>query len=439
MESAGANPAERADRAGCPTYLKPGESRGAAVPTREVLGMVAVAWRPRGPRREAFPPLQQIRGPMSRAGSSRRDQRRRMIVSWSRTAATPADSPAAAEGRRGAEYAPAAVPERQPALATFLPTGIGSLSLAALGSLLIAAATAGPSLAEMLLERPLFTPGGRFAPTLAALQRCLAITTATSLAAWAAQMLLVAAALVAWAVRGMRRHRRDDYNGRFRAWGWMAAALFMMTLAGQVPLGGLVAAFVADATGIGFGPSGLGWWVALTAITVMAISLWAVLPLHERLGTALWLGAATIFWGISAGCTWALAAGHCSDQLAIASQAAWAFAAATVLIAMLAAARSVIREIRGEAAAPAARRAKKPTPGKPALPDDSAADDEASAEADDHVAAEQPVVFVAAGDEPELADDSEFVDGSGEAAGGRKLTKAERKRLKRMARLQQAG
>jgi hypothetical protein len=362
-----------------------------------------------------------------------------MIVSWSRTASSADDSTTGVDGRRGAEYAPAAAPERQPGLATVLPTGIGGLALAACGILLLAVAAVGPSLAEMLLERPLITPGGRFASTLTAIRGAFDLNAAGSLAGWTSHILLVTAAAVAWAVRGMRRHRRDDYNGRFRAWGWMAAFLLVASLVGQVPLGGIVAAFAADATGIGFGPGGLGWWVALTAIAVAAVSLWAVLPLHERLGTALWLGTAAILWGISVGCTWAMAAGHGSGQLAVVGQAAWAFAAAAGLIAMLAAARSVIREIRGEAAAPAVRRAKKPALSKAAGSDTSEAGDEDIAEADDHGHADEPVVFVEAADTRACHDDAEFTDGSGDPAGGRKLTKAERKRLKRMARLQQAG
>jgi hypothetical protein len=37
--------------------------------------------------------------------------------------------------------------------------------------------------------------------------------------------LLAIAATVALVVRAMRRHRRDDYRGRYRAWGWLAGLL----------------------------------------------------------------------------------------------------------------------------------------------------------------------------------------------------------------------
>lgn len=352
-----------------------------------------------------------------------------MIVSWSRTASAADAGDGAATDRRAADYAPAAAPERQPALAAFLPTGIGGLAGATAGILAIAALVTGPGLAEMAVGRPLFTDGGRFARTLAALRGCFDLTAPGSLAAWSSQILLLAAALVAWAVRGMRRHRRDDYNGRFRAWGWMAAMLVIGSLTAVVPLGACLAAFMVDATGVGFGPGGLGWWITVATFTLGAVSLWTVLPLHERLGTSLWLGASAILWAASLGCTWGAATGAASLRITLVGQAAWTFATATALVAMLAAARSVVREIRGEAA-PAARRPKKQAPSRPAIEDAAEADDDR----EDGAAAEEPVVFL------EASEPAEFTDGSeDDLPAGRKLTKAERKRLKRMARLQQAG
>lgn len=350
-----------------------------------------------------------------------------MIVSWSRTTSSSDDGESVVTERRGADYAPAAAPERQPALATLLPTGIGGLAVAAVGIVFVAATVTAPSLAEIALGRPLITPGGRFARSLAVVQGCLDINAPGNAAAWAGQMLLVAAAMVAWAVRGMRRHRRDDYNGRFRAWGWMASLLLIASLATRVPLSELVASFMADATGVAFGPGGLGWWIMLTAAALAAVSLWAVLPLHERTGTALWLGSAAILWAISLGCTWAGATNASSERITVAGQAAWILAAAAAFVAMLTAARSVIREIRGEAAQAAPRPAKKPATSRPVVTVPSDADGEEPAEES------EPVVF------DESSESTDFTDGSEESDGERKLTKAERKRLKRMARLQQAG
>ena len=63
-------------------------------------------------------------------------------MSWNRS--TPSASAAApTEGRRMADYAADALPERQPALATLLPTGMGRLSLAVAGIVAVVAAAIG--------------------------------------------------------------------------------------------------------------------------------------------------------------------------------------------------------------------------------------------------------------------------------------------------------
>ena len=71
---------------------------------------------------------------MSLQGSQRRDQRRRLLVSWNRSQTASSDS-ATLPPRTLADYAPEALPERQPAIATLLPTGLGGFSLVALNEL----------------------------------------------------------------------------------------------------------------------------------------------------------------------------------------------------------------------------------------------------------------------------------------------------------------
>jgi tellurite resistance protein TehA-like permease len=114
----------------------------------------------------------------------------------------------------------------------------------------------------------------------------------------------------------------------------MAALLLLTACAGVAPLGRLVGAALADATGVAFGPDGIGWWLAVSTTAFLAVSLWAVVPLHERLATATWLGLALVAWGGAAAGTW-LAAGH--ERAEVAGLAAWSLGAAFALIAMLAA------------------------------------------------------------------------------------------------------
>ncbi len=355
---------------------------------------------------------------MSLSSNQRRDQRRRLVVSWKRSAGQ-ADAPASDSPRASAAYDPDALPEKQRGPAVLLPTGLGGLSLAIAAVLvplggIVAAACSGP-----FFGRDLFVGGGRFARTVAAAGAVFDPLGIASLQIWLAQTLLVAAAGVALIVRLMRRHRRDDFNGRFRAWGWMAFVLVATACDGVVPVGRLVAAVFSDATGIVLGPNGIGWWVAISSVVIVAVSLWAVLPLHERLATSIWLSLAVAAWGASAAAT-CLAAGR--DRIVAVGIAAWSFGAAFAFAAMLAAARSVIREVRGQCgvAKPKAAKPAKADAAKPAPP--TMEDDDVDSSAFDREAA--------TGDDSE----TEYTDGS-EQEEQRHLSKAERKRLRKLARM----
>jgi hypothetical protein len=359
---------------------------------------------------------------MSLSSNQRRDQRRRLVVSWKRSAGQ-ADAPASDSPRASAAYDPDALPEKQCGPAVLLPTGLGGLSLAIAAVLvplggIVAAACSGP-----FFGRDLFVGGGRFARTVAAAGAVFDPLGIASLQIWLAQTLLVAAAGVALIVRLMRRHRRDDFNGRFRAWGWMAFVLVATACDGVVPVGRLVAAVFSDATGIVLGPNGIGWWVAISSLVVVAVSLWAVLPLHERLATSIWVSLAVAAWGASAAAT-CLAAGR--DRIVAVGIAAWSFGAAFAFAAMLAAARSVIREVRGQCgvAKPKAAKPAKADAAKLAAP--TMEDDDVDSSAFDREAA--------TGDDSE----TEYTDGS-EQEEQRHLSKAERKRLRKLARMSGAA
>ena len=359
---------------------------------------------------------------MSLSSNQRRDQRRRLVVSWKRSAGQ-ADAPASDSPRASAAYDPDALPEKQRGPAVLLPTGLGGLSLAIAAVLvplggIVAAACSGP-----FFGRDLFVGGGRFARTVAAAGAVFDPLGIASLQIWLAQTLLVAAAGVALIVRLMRRHRRDDFNGRFRAWGWMAFVLVATACDGVVPVGRLVAAVFSDATGIVLGPNGIGWWVAISSLVVVAVSLWAVLPLHERLATSIWLSLAVAAWGASAAAT-CLADGR--DRIVAVGIAAWSFGAAFAFAAMLAAARSVIREVRGQCGVvkPKAAKPAKADAAKPAAP--TMEDDDVDSSAFDREAA--------TGDDSE----TEYTDGS-EQEEQRHLSKAERKRLRKLARMSGAA
>jgi hypothetical protein len=357
---------------------------------------------------------------MSLNGSQRRDQRRRLVVSWKRSTGD-AGTSVAGEARTMAAYGPEAHPEKQRGPATLLPTGLGGFSVAAVAILLPMAAALTLAAAEPAFGRAIFVPQGRFTRTIQAAAGCLDARSMQSLAGWLAQVSLGMATSVALIVRLMRRHRRDDYNGRYRAWGWLAGLFAITACAGLVPIGRLVGAAIADTTGITLGPDGIGWWIVLATIAYGAVTPWAVLPLHERGATAFWSTLALSAWAAAAGCHWV--GGR--DAAVIGGHAAWAAGAALAAIAMLAAARSVIREVRGQCRTVATTSRAKPE--RPAAPPPR----------EEPVVAEEAVDFTTDDDEAASGDDTTFVDGTEPEQ--RHLSKAERKRLKKLARMNRAA
>jgi hypothetical protein len=377
---------------------------------------------------------------MAMGASSRRDQRRRLVASWTRASGDqPADESQATGAGVATPYHDAADPDRHPALATRLPTGLGGLLLAAVVILLPMAGAITVAVSGSLFGRPLLPPAeGRFARSLAVIASAFDSRVGMPLQVWLAELCLLLAAAVAGAVRFMRRHRRDDFKGRFRAWGWLAVFFTVAAWAGAVPLNLLVAAVASDATGIVAGPGGIGWWLGLAACGFAVVVPWAVVPLRERAVTSLWMVLGLMAWAVAAAMPWAGQWVGGDARGGLIAQAAWAAGAAVWLVAMLAAARSVIREVRGLSSPAAERPARKTRAERKQEPRAAAA---ALAEADDAGRDEQEddqpeeeLIFEEPQDSDETGSGSDgFVDGSEQEY--RHLSKAERKRLKKLARM----
>ena len=336
------------------------------------------------------------------------------------------------EPRRPFEYGVDARPERQAGVATFLPTRLSRLALVA-GGILVATATTivlggWPKAIEALAG----FAGPRFARTIAVLRECIDLG-GLVLGGWLAQILLVASSMVSLSIRGIRRHRKDGRHGRSRAWLAMAILLLVAGLAGEVPIGRLTGALLSDATGKTIGPDGFGWWVIIAAVTSAIVGLWALLPLHQRLAPGFWLLAGMSGWATAAACGWV---GQGREEFLLGGAAAWVAGAAACCIFVLTAARGVIREARGDikasaVSAPQAERKVAKVETKPVA-----------------VKAADPVFEPVDTDSEGAMDgatnegsDNGYTDGTDgeDDYASRPLSKAEKKRLRKMARMGQAA
>jgi hypothetical protein len=206
-----------------------------------------------------------------------------------------------------------------------------------------------------------------------------------------------------------------------------------------VPLGGLFSALLSDATGITLGPNGMGWWVLLAGLLYGAVGLWAVLPLHERAAAGVWLSLCLSAWVAAAACDWIGQSRELPGRELplIVGNVCWMAGAVLAAIAMLAAARSVLREVRGlpvratsdhaSTAATPAQTTRKAAANAIETDDVSGGDEGDAPHGQRHGQTE----FVDAADTPETDEDFE--------QSGRHLSKAERKRLKKLARMSRAA
>ena len=161
---------------------------------------------------------------------------------------TPSLSPPPADGKSSARtgaaprYAKDALAERQARITDLVPTRPWTLLV-----LLLLALTGVAGIAALFGEwGTLAARAGR--EGLAALD----VTSSGSLATWFSSMLLMAAAVGSVLVYTIRRHREDDYRGRYRVWLWSAAVLLVASIDATARLHLLAHHAIAKLTGASF-------------------------------------------------------------------------------------------------------------------------------------------------------------------------------------------
>jgi len=130
-------------------------------------------------------------------------------------------------------------------------------------------------------------------PTISAAE----ITTlfANQLANWTSAAVLLAAACYTKLIYSLRRHRVDDFRGRYRVWRTASWAAILLSLNAVVGGHTIIARTLGYFTGWSVLPGNAGWWLAAAAIVGGSLLLKLIIDVVE-------CRAALITYGLAIGC-----------------------------------------------------------------------------------------------------------------------------------------
>lgn len=213
------------------------------------------------------------------------DRRRRVlmdeIASPTETSET---STLSIEGAKGPvrAYAPAVLEERQLRTTDFIPRRPALVTIAILTLLTVVAAV--ETLHIVVATSPLSDPAGMLS--------ALNLTARGNVGHWLSSLVLGASAACAMAIFSVRVHRVDDYRGRYRVWLWTAGALLLASIDSTAGLRDCFA--YAMQSLVGWPPEGSGqlWWlmvytaIAGTLAARLSIEMWPSLVSFSSLAIA---------------------------------------------------------------------------------------------------------------------------------------------------------
>jgi hypothetical protein len=117
-----------------------------------------------------------------------------------------------------------------------------------------------------------------------------------SFAGWFSSLALLAAAVASLLVYTVRRHRRDDYQGRYRVWRWAAVCWFIMATDQAASLREGFRDMMIALSGTSAVGDGTFWWVAVYVLGLGAIGSRLFLDMRpSRLSIAALLIAAVAY------------------------------------------------------------------------------------------------------------------------------------------------
>lgn len=215
------------------------------------------------------------------SGRSADERRRRLLTEENLAAGAKAGGDEAddGEGTRPARpaakssnrYGSAGKPEKQTRLVDLMPQTYGMLALAFFAGLLfIAGLEAGYYYLPKLAPH---SASGRI--------DALELAGEGSLASWLSTTLLTLAAAAAWVIYSVRKHRADDYHGRYRVWLTAGIAWLVLGVDESASLHETFRDVMVGTTGHnGFGDGSI-WWIGAYGLVLTFVGVRLLLDMKE--------------------------------------------------------------------------------------------------------------------------------------------------------------
>jgi hypothetical protein len=189
----------------------------------------------------------------------------------------------------GPRYSDAAGVEHHPQVTDFLPRRYRSLWLTAIVGLATTAAIEA-------LDWFAVPAASKYGFDAAA---AFDLTAVGGVAGWLASVLLIASAATCLLIYSLRRHRIDDIKGRYRIWLAAAVACVCLSLDSVAPIHRLIASAAAYHSGWTALRGHAAWWLVLAGLPLAWIAARAWLDARESRLAAATLAAAYVAFGVA--------------------------------------------------------------------------------------------------------------------------------------------
>jgi hypothetical protein len=262
-----------------------------------------------------------------------------------------------------------------------------------------------------------------------------------SIAAWISAIVLFVAAAGCLLVYSIRRHRIDDFRGRYRVWLGASAACVMLSATSVAGLHQVVAHSLSHITGWTALRDGSAWWIAVACLPLTWIGIRVLLDARECRLAAIFMGVAVMCHGVATASYFGFIPAGEQQNASLVTGVTMALGHWLMLATVVTYARFVILDAQGLVTARRAV-AKKQSPKQ----------DKAQPVAETKTTESKPTVLSVVnyardkasqsdageddrwvyGRRPERKSYDSYDDEDEESGGGSKLSKADRKRLRKL-------